>query len=222
MVRRITFAFIGLSLILSGFLVADDNVAVILKVRQDVRVTPPNQTKTVQGKRGMALQDGNKVETGKASFCALKFIDDRSLLRIQENSSCIIEGKKEQNKIEKNIFVQVGTFFADLFKPSSTFKITTPTSVASIKGTKFWVVQHSPTMYIVTRGVIEVKNDVNVALVREGQTAIVESRTSEIIVRLTTEGDIPSEIGQSSAGQLDIGFQNSQGEEKILRIKFQE
>jgi len=222
MVRRITFAFIGLSLILSAFLLADDNVAVILKVRQDVRVTPPNQTKTVQGKRGMALQDGNKVETGKASFCALKFIDDRSLLRIQENSSCIIEGKKEQNKIEKNIFVQVGTFFADLFKPSSTFKITTPTSVASIKGTKFWVVQHSPTMYIVTRGVIEVKNDVNVALVREGQTAIVESRTSEIIVRLTTEGDIPSEIGQSSAGQLDIGFQNSQGEEKILRIKFQE
>ena len=77
-------------------------------------------------------------------------------------------------------------------------------------------------MYIVTRGVIEVKNDVNVALVREGQTAIVESRTSEIIVRLTTEGDIPPEIGQSSAGQLDIGFQNSQGEEKILRIKFQE
>jgi len=222
MVRRITFAFIGLSLILSAFLLADDNVAVILKVRQDVRVTPPNQTKTVRGKRGMALQDGNKVETGKASFCALKFIDDRSLLRIQENSSCIIEGKKEQNKIEKNIFVQVGTFFADLFKPSSTFKITTPTSVASIKGTKFWVVQHSPTMYIVTRGVIEVKNDVNVALVREGQTAIVESRTSEIIVRLTTEGDIPSEIGQSSAGQLDIGFQNSQGEEKILRIKFQE
>lgn len=222
MVRRITFAFIGLSLILSAFLLADDNVAVILKVRQDVRVTPPNQTKTVQGKRGMALQDGNKVETGKASFCALKFIDDRSLLRIQENSSCIIEGKKEQNKIEKNIFVQVGTFFADLFKPSSTFKITTPTSVASIKGTRFWVVQHSPTMYIVTRGVIEVKNDVNVALVREGQTAIVESRTSEIIVRLTTEGDIPSEIGQSSAGQLDIGFQNSQGEEKILRIKFQE
>ena len=222
MVRTITFAIIGLNLLLSALSLADDNVAVILKVRQDVRITPTNQTKTVQGKRGMALQDGNKVETGNASLCALKFVDDRSLLRIRENSSCVIEGKKEQNKIEKNIFVQVGTFFADLFKPSSTFKITTPTSVASINGTKFWVIQHSPTMYIVTRGVIEVKNDVNVALVREGQTAIVESRTSEIIVRLTTEGDIPPEIGQSSAGQLDIGFQNSQGEEKILRIKFQE
>ena len=174
MVRTITFAIIGLNLLLSALSLADDNVAVILKVRQDVRITPTNQTKTVQGKRGMALQDGNKVETGNASLCALKFVDDRSLLRIRENSSCVIEGKKEQNKIEKNIFVQVGTFFADLFKPSSTFKITTPTSVASIKGTKFWVIQHSPTMYIVTRGVIEVKNDVNVALVREGQTEIVE------------------------------------------------
>jgi len=222
MVRKTTFIGIGLALLLSAFLFADDNVAVVLKVRKDVRITPTNQTKSVQGKRGMALQDGNKVETGKGSFCALKFVDDRSLLRILENSSCIIEGKKEQNKIEKNIFVQVGAFFADLFKPSSSFKVTTPTSVASIKGTKFWVIQRSPTKYIVTQGVIEIENDVNKALVREGQTGIVESKTSEIQVRLTTEGEIPSESGQSSAGQLDIGFRNNQGEEKILRIKFQE
>lgn len=222
MIRRITFIVIGLSLLLSAFLLADDNVAVVLKVRNDVRVTPTNQTKSIQGKRGMALQDGNKIETGKGSFCALKFVDDRSLLRIQENSSCIIEGKKEQNKIEKNIFVQVGAFFADLFKPSSTFKVTTPTSVASIKGTKFWVIQRSPTKYVVTQGVIEIANDVNKALVREGQTGIVESRTSEIQVRLTADGDIPSEGGQGSVGQLDIGFRNGQGQEKTLRIKFKE
>lgn len=221
MLRKITFTGIGLSLILWAFSFADDNVAVVLKVRNDVRITPTNQIKTIQGKRGMALQDGNKVETGKNSFCALKFVDDRSLLRIRENSSCVIEGKKEQNKIEKNILVRVGTFFMDLFKPSSSFKVTTPTSVASIKGTKFWVIQRSPTKYIVTKGVIEVANDVNKALVREGQTGIVESRTSEIQVRLTADGEIPSEGGQS-AGELDIGFRNNQGEEKILRIKFKE
>lgn len=222
MFRKTTILSIGLGLLLSAFLFADDNVAVVLKVRKDVRVTPTDQTRSVQGKRGMALQDGNKVETGKDSFCALKFVDDRSLLRIQENSSCIIEGKKEQNKIEKNIFVQVGTFFADLFKPSSSFKVTTPTSVASIKGTKFWVIHRNPTTYVVTQGVIEIENDVNKALVREGQTGFVQSRTSEIQVRLTTDGDIPSDSGQTSSGQLDIGFQNSQGQEKTLRIKFQE
>jgi hypothetical protein len=222
MVRRTTFICIGLSLLLFAFSYADDNVAVVLKVRRDVRITPTNQTRTVQAKRGSALQDGSKIETGERSFCALKFLDDKSLLRIRENSSCIIEGKKEQNKIEKNIFVQVGAFFADLFKPKGSFKVTTPTSVASIKGTKFWVIQRSPTKFIVTEGVIEVENETNKALVRAGQTAVVQSSTSEIEVYLTREGEIPSDEDQSKIGELDINFENEQGEEKILRIKFKE
>lgn len=223
MFRKTILFGLFILLLISAFSFADDNVAVVLKTIRDVKVIPTNQTKTVQGKRGYVLQDGNKITTGDKSFCAIKFLDDKSLLRIRENSSCIIEGKKEQNKIDKNILVEVGSFFASLFKPRGSFKVTTPTSVASVKGTEFWVIQHSPTKYIVTKdGPLEVENDINKVLVREGQTAVVASRTSKIEVYLTREGEIPSDKGGQSIKELDIGFKNDQGEEKTLRIKVQE
>ena len=222
--KQITFISLIITLLASVFMFAEENVAIMLKVRRDVRVFPTNKTNAVQGKRGYVLQHGNKIETGARSFCAVKFIDDKSLLRIRENSTCTIEGEKEQNKIDKNIIVEIGSFFASLFKPRGSFKVTTPTSVASVKGTKFWVIQQSPTKYIVEEGVIEVENDAGKALVRAGQTAVVESRTSEIQVYLTRPGEIPPEIDEQQPGtqELDIGFQNGQGEEKTLRIKFQE
>lgn len=224
MFRKTILFSVFILLLISAFSFADDNVAVILKTIRDVKVTPTNQVKTVQGKRGYVLEDGNKIVTGDKSFCAIKFLDDKSLLRIRENSSCVIEGKKEQNKIEKNIFVEVGSFFASLFKPKGSFKVTTPTSVASVKGTEFWVIQRSPTKYIVTKdGPLEVENETNKVLVREGQTAVVASKTSEIQVYLTKEDEIPSgDDGQSSIKELDIGFENDKGEEKTLRIKVQE
>jgi len=224
MFRKATFISFFIILLVSVFSYAEDNVAIVLKVRNDVRVTPTNKTSAVQGKRGYVLQDGNKIETGARSFCAIKFLDDKSLLRIRENSSCTVEGKKEQTKIDKNIIVEIGSFFASLFKPRGSFKVTTPTSVASVKGTKFWVIQQSPTKYIVEEGVVEVENESGKALVRAGQTAVVESRTSEIKVYLTRPNEIPTEIEEQegAAGHLDIGFKNDQGEEKTLRIKFKE
>ncbi len=119
--------------------------------------------------------------------------------------------------------MEVGSFFANLFKPKGSFKVATPTSVASVKGTKFWVIQRSPTKYIVEEGVLELENETGKVLVRQGQTAIVESQTSTPEVRLTTDDDIPSETdGEGAFGELDIGFQNDRGEQKILRIKVQE
>lgn len=202
---------------------ADDNVAIVLKVVRDVQVTPSEQARTVQARKGYVLRDGNKVATGAKSSCAIKFLDDKSLLRIRENSSCTIEGKKDQEKIEKNILVEVGTFFASLFQPKGSFKVTTPTSVASVKGTKFWVIQKSPTKYVVQEGMVELENETGKVLVREGQTAIVESQTSTPVVRLTTDDDIPSEEdGDGGSGDLDIEFENERGEQKTLRIKVQE
>lgn len=223
MLTKTTLISIILILLMGTVSFADDNIAIILKTRRDVRVTPSTEAKTVEGKKGYVLRDGNKVETGARSFCALKFIDDKSLLRIRENSSCTIEGKKEQNKIDKNIFVEVGSFFASLFEPKGSFKVTTPTSVASVKGTKFWVIQQSPTKYVVEEGVVELENETGKVLVRAGQTAIVESRTSTPIVRLTTDDDIPSDTeGEGGVQELDIGFENDRGEQKTLRIKVQE
>ncbi|NIW78164.1 MAG: hypothetical protein GWN16_01315, partial [Calditrichae bacterium] len=205
---------------------AAENIAVVLKVRGEVTVTEANSTEGKDVKKGYILQDGDKLETGPLSFCAIKFLDDKSLLRIKEKSTCVIEGKREQNAIEKNIFVEIGSFFTSLFKPKGKFKVTTPTSVASVKGTQFWILQlgqTGETRYICIEGIIEVENSAGKVLVKEGQTATVASRSRMPEVGLTKPGEIPSdEENQSSARTLDVEFTDPNGQNKILRIQIKE
>lgn len=199
---------------------ANDDIAVVVKLSGEVRVTPPNSSKSERVKRGQILKDGEKLETGPESYCALKFLDDKSLLRIKEKSSCIIEGKRQQNTINKNIFVEVGTFFLSLFEQNKNLKVTTPTSVASIKGTKFWVLHKIETRYVCTEGAIEVESNAGKALVRKGQTGIVVARSRMPEVRLTRDGDIPSD--EADAGlirSLDFEFNNSSGDIRVLRVR---
>lgn len=203
--------------------IAKDNVAVTVKYKGEVRITPESSFKTAAVKKGQVFQHGDKVETGPASFCSIKFLDDKSLLRIKEKSVCIIEGKKENNAIEKNIFVEVGTFFLSLFQQKENLKVTTPTSVASVKGTKFWCIQIAgQTMYICTEGSIEVGNNAGKVLVRKGQTCIVVSRSRLPEVRLTKPSDIPSDSeGGGDLRNLDFEFTDGSGQTKTLRLKLQ-
>lgn len=225
---RPTYFRLGLLMLLlfSAALMADEYIAVVLKFRGDVWITAANSLKSEKLQKGQLLRDGDKIETGPGAFCALKFLDDKSLLRIKEKSSCVIEGKKDKKGIQKNIFVEIGAFFASIFKQKGELKVTTPTSVASIKGTKFWVFQSGQTghtMYVVTEGVIEVKNDAGKVLVRQGQTAEVFSKNRMPQVRLTKTGDLPADEQQQSSGrQLDIEFVDPSGQTRVLRIQIQE
>lgn len=218
-------ALLGTILLLSFFVIlsrANERIAVVIKLKGEVRVTSANSFKTTEVKKGYILQDGDKLETGPLSYCAIKFLDDKSLLRIKEKSTCTIEGKRKANRIEKNIFAEVGAFFMSLFKQEESFKVTTPTSVASVKGTNFWVLQSSQSgesKYVCTEGAIEVKTNAGKVLVKKGQTAIVASRSRMPEVRLTRAGDIPAdEIGGPSIRNLDFEFIDDSGQTKVLRI----
>ncbi|HQU71295.1 MAG TPA: FecR family protein [Calditrichia bacterium] len=206
---------------------ADDNIAVVVKVNGKVSLTAEKSTESVPVKKGQVLKNRDRLETGAEAYCILKFLDDKSLLRINEKSSCIIEGKKEADAIDKNIFVELGSFFASLFQPKGKFEVTTPTSVASVKGTQFWVIQlgkAGPTRVVVTEGIVEVRNRAGKALAKKGQTASVASRTSPPEVRLTRSGDIPDagEEELESQQNLEFEFEDSDGRKKVLRIKIEE
>lgn len=217
------FMTLLLMLLLGSLAFAQDNVAIVVKLSGEVRVGSKDSFNTTAIKKGHVLKDGDKVETGPGAFCTIKFLDDKSLLRIKEKSSCIIEGKRKGNSIEKNIFAEFGSFFMSLFKQKSDFKVTTSTSVASVKGTKFWVFQlgqSGESRYVCTQGSIEVKNNQGKVLVKKGQTCIVLSRSSAPQVRLTRDGDIPPEdIGGAISNELDVEFTNASGEKEVLRIK---
>ena len=212
-----------LSLIASSTFTANDYVAVVIKARGHVRLFPKGRSKSLRVQKGQLLRDGDRLETRSASFCAIKFLDDKSLLRIKENSSCTIEGKKKEERIEKNIFVEVGTFFASIFKQRGRFLVTTPTSVASVKGTKFWTIQQpsGPTTYIGIEGLIDIQNRAGRVLLKAGQTGIVQSQTTMPVVRLTNPAEIPSleEGTEKTTNVFDIEFKDDKGNRKTMRIE---
>jgi len=223
--KKLAFLPVMLMLLFASQAIAAEKIAVVVKLRGDVSVTRGKSFKSFQAKKGQILEDGDMLATGEDSFCAIKFLDDKSLLRIREKSNCTIEGKREGRSIVKNVFAEVGAFFFSLFGQPKGFKTTTPTSVASVKGTKYWVIQlgqSGETRYICTDGVIEVRNQAGKVLVRKGQTAVVASRSRLPQVRLTNAGDIPSGSGGASAErELEFEFSDGSGQKKVLRLQLQ-
>ncbi len=204
---------------------AADPIAVIIKTKGKVNVYRAANNKVVAASKGLVLYHGDKVRTLTASFCALKFIDDKSLLRIKEKSSCVIEGQRKEDHINKNIVVEIGSFFASLFKQKGTFKVTTPTSVASVKGTKFWIIQlgDGRTFYIGIEGLVDLSNKAGRVLLRSGQTAIFTSRNELPEIRLTQPGEIPkTEEEQGGNKLMEIEFRDSEGRTRKLQIEYKE
>ena len=204
---------------------AADPIAIIIKSKGSVDVYKPEEAEPRDGRKGMVLYDGDKIKTAEASFCAIKFVDDKSLLRIKENSSCMIEGKREEEKTDKNVIVEIGTFFAQLFQPKGKFTITTPTSVASVKGTQWWTLQlqDGRTIYICLEGFLDCGNDAGKFLLKEGQTAIFTSQNLTPEIRLTHPDEIPA--SEEEAGRLqtlEIEFKNQDGLTKKLILDYQE
>ncbi len=121
--------------------------------------------------------------------------------------------------------MEVGSFFASLFKQRGTFTVTTPTSVASVKGTKFWIIQMQDgrTMYIGIEGLVDLINDAGRVLLREGQTALFTSKNQLPEIRLTKEAEIPTmEEHDTRIKTMEIEFKDSGGQTKKLRLDYEE
>lgn len=217
MKRAVTIVFIS-ALILATLSMAADPVAIMIRARGQVELKP----RTVELKRGTRLVNGDKVITGKKGSAAIKFLDDASLVRVRPNSTCTINTEKEEGSIAKSIYVEVGTIFSRITKQKSKYRVSTPTSVASVKGTKFWTKQEfkGATWYFGEEGVIEISNDAGSALVKAGETGYVSSRSSKPIVRKTKEGEKPTfGLEDEILDEFEFEFENDEGQNKILKFK---
>ncbi len=202
-----------------------DAVAVVLNARGKVNLYRAKEAKAQDVKKGTVLYDKDKINTAAASICAIKFTDDKSLLRIKENSTCVIEAKKEKDRTDKNIIVEVGSFLANLVQPKGKFTITTPTSVASVKGTKWWTIQmmDGRTIYICLEGLVDLENEAGKFLLKEGQTATFADKDKSPEIRLTTPDEIPGDEEKPGALKaLEIEFKDSDGQTKKMIIDYRE
>lgn len=132
------FAFIvGFGAVAQNVPVDDETpIALVKKIVRDVKYKEADQSDWELAKTGEPLAAGGEVKTGFKSLALVLFTDGSGLLRVQENSILHIYGNKEERQINKNTFIEKGIVGFEVSKQEDEeFKFTTPTMVASIRGT---------------------------------------------------------------------------------------
>ena len=134
-------------------------------------------TFTERGVLGTAINNGDAIFVGEKGFAAIMFIDDKTVLKIRENTQ--FEFLDTRNT--RTINLEFGTLLNDVKREgrTKTFRIETPISVASVKGTQFAAIvsQSGVDQFIGKEGLFEVLNMVSgdVVSVGAGQKAVSNS-----------------------------------------------
>lgn len=171
------------------------------------------------------LYGGDLVRTGENSFAVIKFLEN-SVLRVQEKSEVTINGEIAKGEFSKNVFLQKGELGFNVKKrPNEKFEFTTPTSVASIRGTGGLLIagMDSNDVLILGNGTVDFKNLISnfMMTVNGGQTAysfsdgtIKIEESSEEEKRLLNQGSpLPPDTGKTEGSNLppDSGSTSTTG-----------
>ena len=219
------FRYIVLSFFVFSF-VLGSKIAVVTKVKGLVEIMPTGKTEFYDLKAGTILSSGDKIRTGKSGFTAIIFIDDKSTLKLKGNSEAVITGQRTAASISKKINMDIGTVRATIKKQNTDFVIQTPTSVASVKGTDFWLLTDPVTgdQIICVEGTVGLVNsetgeDVDVT---EGMSCIsIPDGTLELSE--TDPSSIPDDPSgeQEGPSQIRIYLEGPNGEQKVMVIEYQ-
>ena len=179
-----------------------------------------------QSKKVIFLKSGDKITTAKGGFVALIFIDDKSALKVKENSEVIISGNKNNRAIAKRIGLKGGTIRAQVGKKQNRdFIVQTTVSVASVKGTDFWVVSdnNNGDSVIGMEGVIQLTNKISGDKIDipSGITGL-STKDGQLQSFNTDPKTIPKDPSGDNFGnqKLKIEFKDANGKKKTLVIEY--
>lgn len=224
MIKNINYIILITSII-SSFVFAN-KIAVTTKVKGMVEIMPVEKKDFSKLKPGTILSDGDKIRTGSKGFVAIIFIDDKSTLKLKENTEAVITGQRSAASISKKINMDIGTVRATVTKQNTDFVIQTPTSVASVKGTDFWLVTdpENGDQIIGIEGIVGLTNnetgqEVDVS---EGMTGI-STPDGNIGLEETDQSSIPDDPSNESDGpsQIKIYLEGPNGEQRVMIIEYQ-
>ena len=228
--RFLSVAVTGLLLVSTLF--AQESVGVIAKAQGTPFHKKFNADDYESGVRmGTQLKNHDWIKTGEDGFMALFFLDDTSQLKIKGGSEMEILASVERGKISKTISMDYGQVKASIAKQKGEFRIATPTSVASVKGTEYWVISdENGDQFFVLDGVVEVENLISgvVQNVTQDQTAT-SNPDGSVDVTETEQGDVPDDPDEdedtqdtgSTIHELRIRMVNeTTNDEKFIIIEY--
>jgi hypothetical protein len=178
--------------------------------------------------RGQMLGTGDMIRTGKKSLAIIKF-KDNSLVRVREESELTITGSSKGGSFSKSVDVQTGVigFNVQKQKPGEEFRFTSPTSVASIRGTSgAYFSSDTASLLPLLDGLAQLRSTISNRTVDvPGGYAGFCRRDGSIGVRLLTPDDrrmVQDALRDDLRKRLEIDLQNPQGKSNRLRIDIKE
>ena len=145
-----------------------------------------------RAKPGSAIKNGDEIKIGEGSFAAVIYLDDRSILKIRENTKFSFMDTRNSRTID----IKEGTVLNKINKEGRTksFRIQTPVSVASVKGTEFAAIVSSKGVdqFICKEGSFEVLNIISgeTVNVNTGQKAV-SNGTGDLVQAPASPSEYP-------------------------------
>jgi len=222
MIRRVIAMVLFTSLIFGS-----SKVAIAIKTKGDVSVTLNGLSTPQVLKPGTPLSDQDRIKTGKNGFIALMYLDDKTVVKMLDNSDMTIMGDRSGKKINKSLDIKYGRVAANVMpQKGKEFRVSTPTSVASVKGTELAIESDPSTgdSFTLIEGLIEVTNSITgeSTEVQEGETAM-STPDGSLNVAMTTSDDLEGFEEASVEPQtqeLRFEVEDEDGGTKQILIKF--
>lgn len=220
--------FILFFLLFTYWLSAADKIAITIKVKGKVSLLANGNTEKTLLKPGTVLKDQDQILASKGGFAALMYLDDKTVVKLLGNSDLTIAGDRTKNRINKSLDIKYGKIAADISpQKENEFRISTPTSVASVKGTELKIASDPATgdSFTLLDGFIEVTNSITgeTKEVEEGET-VISTPEGSLDVRETTTEDMVGfeEVDVEKLTQeLRFELEDEDGNIKEIIIQFQ-
>jgi hypothetical protein len=185
---------------------AADKVAAVIKVKGNVRVKSVEDRIYKNSYVGQILYDGDWLKTDSDEFAAIVFMDG-SQLKIRELTELEIRSQAiSRTVINTDLYLTEGEVWTKVQKQKGDFKIQTPVSVASVKGTEFDMlfdkIDHVSDLFVIS-GSVEFSNELGTILAKEMTLSrIVPEEKPQRVAKLK-KSDIPE---WKDAIEPDWGF----------------
>ena len=230
LIRTLTISTLAtiffLALLSVGMRPSATPIAIIMKVVPEVtkKIGPAYWSKALASDQ---LQGGDQVRTAQKALAILKFMD-KSIVRVREQSLVTVTGDGSGQKFTKVVDLKSATVGFEIRKQTNEqFRFTSPTSVASIRGTKGKLTDRDNyDTLIVVEGLINLKNsvsskDIDIPAGYIGFSGPDGSLSS----RLATDAELADASGAATGNgekNLNLEMHDSKGNKKTLKIKIKQ
>jgi hypothetical protein len=169
----------------------------------------------------MFLETGMTVRTAEDSFASVIFQDDGSRVKLGPVSTLTLNATRQQKQLNKSLVMESGKLWAKVTKKrGSEFTVKTPTSVASVKGTRFILEEKEwgESWLWVLEDAVQFSNETGEVTVNEGQKGT--ATKDAIDVQPIDDNDLPIEPGKH---EMIFFFEGGDGSslQKELHIEFE-